>query len=68
MKVQGVSVDQITYDKSVNRTFAVVHAPEFTQTFYVSGHVSAESFLSWVAPTVERMRAELATGLRGAHS
>ena len=48
-------VTNLRYDRSVNRTFAVVKTREFTSTFYVSGSVTEREFLSWVQPTIDRM-------------
>ena len=56
---RAIEVRHLHFDRAVNRTFASVMAPGFTQTFYVSGKVSAKQFIEWITPTVERMEAEL---------
>lgn len=56
---RAIEVRYLHFDKSVNRTFASVMAPGFTQTFYVSGKISAKQFIEWVKPTVERMEADV---------
>ena len=58
--MKDIQVSGLHYDRSVNKTFAVVRTSGFTTTFYVSGEVSAADFARWIEPTVERMLAELA--------
>ena len=42
--MKDIQVSGLHYDRSVNKTFAVVRTSDFTTTFYVSGEVSAADF------------------------
>jgi hypothetical protein len=54
-----IRVTGVHFDRSVNKTFAVVQTREFTAQMYVSGEVEANQFAEWVWPTVERMHMEV---------